>query len=162
MTAISTQARGLGVRQLLWIAALLVLLGTLGWLGRTLLGAQQAALQLLPTQVPCDLRRGPCSAGDGQRQILFAIDSAAIESSHPLNLRVELQGFTADAVAIELQGRDMFMGQNRFLLEAQDDGSYRAQGRLPVCTTDLMVWRATVRISEGQRQLGGLFDFEAR
>ncbi|MCW8885825.1 MAG: hypothetical protein OQK12_11305 [Motiliproteus sp.] len=157
-----SQQNGMKWQQLAWIIALLVLLGYLGWLGRTLMESQDQSVELLPGEAPCDIRNAPCTAARAQQQILFAIDSPTLDSSTPVDLRVELQGFDSDKVEVELQGRDMFMGENTYKLKPQPDGSFRATGYLPVCTTDLMVWRATVRIKEGQKTLGGVFDFEAR
>ncbi len=150
------------VRQLIWILVLVTLLGYLGWLGRTLMEAQDLSLDMIPASEPCDIRNAPCVASRDQQQILFAIDSEKIDSNHPIQMRVELAGIDADTVRIELQGADMFMGENSYSLKRQADGSYQAEGRLPVCTTDLMTWRATVQVSEGQRTLASAFDFDAR
>ena len=157
-----SQANGLKWQHIAWIVTLIALLAYLGWLGRTLMESQDMAVEMLPATAPCDIRNAPCTAALGQQKILFAIDSATLDSSHPVNLRVELDGFDSDKVEVELQGRDMFMGENTYKLEPQQDGSFRATGYLPVCTTDLMVWQATVRIHEGQKTLGGRFEFEAR
>ena len=162
MDTVTANENGFKLRQWIWLLLLVALLGYLGWLGRTLLDAQNQTVDMLPPSAFCDIRQGPCMAGSEARQILFAIDSAKIDSNHPIDIRVELKGFESDRVEVELQGRDMFMGQNSYRLERQTDGSYRTQGRLPVCTTDLMVWRATVRVNEGQQVTGGAFDFEAR
>ncbi|OMH25611.1 hypothetical protein [Motiliproteus sp. MSK22-1] len=158
----ATSANKIRPSLVIWVLLLTVLLGYLGWLGRTLLQAQSLAVDILPNAAPCDIRTGPCVASRDQLEIIFAIDSPALDSSHPINLRVELKGFETDKVEVELQGRDMFMGQNTYKLNQQTDGSYRTEGRLPVCTTDLMTWRATVRVHEGQKVTGGTFDFEAR
>lgn len=149
-------------QQWLWILLLVSLLGYLGWLGRTLMESQDLSVDVLPATALCDIRTAPCIAQRGTQQITFAIDSTTLDSKHPVNLRVELKGFESDKVEIDLQGRDMFMGENTYSLEKQSDGSYRAMGQLPVCSTDLMTWRATVRIQQGQQWLGGIFDFEAR
>ncbi len=149
-------------QQGLWILLLVGLLGYLGWLGRTLMESQDLSVDILPGTAKCDIRSAPCIAQRGTQHITFAIDSAELDSKHPVNLRVELKGFDSDKVEIDLQGRDMFMGENTYSLTRQQDGSYRAEGQLPVCSTDLMTWRATVRIQQGQQWLGGIFDFEAR
>ncbi|MEH6625369.1 MAG: hypothetical protein V7739_02915 [Motiliproteus sp.] len=149
-------------QQWLWILLLISLLAYLGWLGRTLLESQNLPVDILPGTAQCDIRHAPCVAQRGTQQITFAIDSTELDSKHPVKLRVELAGFESERVEIDLQGRDMFMGENTYSLQRQQDGSYRAEGQLPVCSTDLMTWRATVRIQQGQQWLGGIFDFEAR
>ena len=158
----ANNANKMKLSQVIWVLLLVALLGYLGWLGRTLLQAQSLDIDILPNAAPCDVRTSPCIAYRDQMEILFAIDSTTLDSSHPIDLRVELKGLNADKVEVELQGRDMFMGQNTYKLIQHEDGSYRAEGRLPVCTTDLMTWRATVRVNEGQKLTGGTFDFDAR
>jgi hypothetical protein len=115
----------------------------------------------LITPAPCDLSAGPCQATRGTEQIRFAIESPQIGSHALLQLRVHLEGLAADSIEVDFQGRDMYMGINRVALNKQADGSYWGEGRLPVCTTGEMPWRARVIITQQNSQVGSWFDFMA-
>ncbi|MFT6916946.1 MAG: hypothetical protein ACJAWL_003290 [Motiliproteus sp.] len=140
-----------------------LLLGVSLWLGQQLLQQRDSDARLFAPQ-PCDpeqLQQG-CSALNGKQQIRFFIDSDEINSHAPLALRVDLQGFDAQQVDVELQGVDMYMGELRVSLERGSDNQFRAQGQLPACTTGTMTWRARVWITDTDGRSGSWFDFTAR
>ena len=119
--------------------------------------------------LPCannHLKTGCIAQNGPEQQIRFMIDSDEIASHLPMDYRVELKGFDTDEinkVEIELQGKEMYMGELRFALQRGEDGFYRGSGQLPACTTEAMVWRATVWISQsGQNPTGSWFDFKAK
>ena len=139
-----------------------LLLGISLWLTQQLL-TERSGDERLFAPLPCDpelLHQG-CGALKGEQQIRFFIDSAPVGSHTPLAFRVELQGFEAQRVELELQGRDMYMGELRLSLERGSDGQYRAQGQLPVCTTGAMIWRARVWVIQPSGRSGSWFDFTA-
>ncbi len=149
----------------LWILLLCctLLLGGSLWLGQALLQQRSGDARLF-APLPCNpeqLRQG-CSAQNNARQIRFFIDSETIDSHAPIAFRIDLQGFDPQLVEIELQGRDMYMGELRRVLERGSDGQYRVLGQLPACTTGLMTWRARVWITEASGLSGSWFDFSAR
>lgn len=137
----------------------LLLLAVLGWQARGWLAEQEGQLDLFAAP-PCDLTQGPCEARRGEQGVRFSIEGP-IDSQRPLPLRVEIAGMDADQVAVDFQGVEMFMGHNRFVLQPQTDGSYRGEGRLPVCTTGPMRWRARVLVTRNNTTTGSWFDFTA-
>lgn len=145
-------------RFLVLLFAALALLLILGWLARDWLAAQNDPFDLFAAP-PCDLGQGPCEARRGQTWLRLGIEGP-LDAHQPLPLRVEISE-PADQVAVDFQGVEMFMGHNRFVLKPQPDGSYRGEGRLPVCTTGAMRWRARVLITRGGTTHGSWFDFTA-
>lgn len=140
-----------------------VLLGISLWFGQQLLEQRSGDARLF-APLSCNsaqLQQG-CSALNGEQQIRFFIDSEQIDSQTPLAFRVELQGFEAQQVELELQGVDMYLGELRLAMERGSDAQYRAQGQLPACTTGAMVWRAKVWITQVSGRSGSWFDFLAR
>ncbi|RDE25190.1 hypothetical protein DV711_06435 [Motiliproteus coralliicola] len=127
---------------------------------------QAEAGNQLFSPLPCSkgqLKTG-CIAQQGvDKEIRFIIDSDEVNSNAPLDYRVQLKGFEADKVEIDLQGKDMYMGELRMKLERGEDGFYRGRGQLPACTTEEMTWRATVWIAQsGEEPTGSWFDFDAK
>lgn len=145
------------------LTACTLLLGISLWLGQQLLAQRSSAEQLF-APLPCNpaqLQQG-CSALNGTQQIRFFIDSAQLDTNEALAFRVELQGFEAQQVELELQGLDMYMGELRLTLERGSDAQYRTQSRLPACTTNVMTWRARVWVTQPSGRSGSWFDFSAR
>tara|TARA_R110002167_G_scaffold70379_1_gene198310 strand:+ start:12126 stop:12662 length:537 start_codon:yes stop_codon:yes gene_type:complete len=169
-------------RMLILLVGCSLLLAASLWLGQDLLKRQDNDTRLFAPQ-PCDpsqlqpqlqpqlqsqphsqrrLEQQGCNAQREKQQVHFFIDSAEISSQAPIPFRVKLQGFEPQRVEIELQGRDMYMGETRFTLVRGEDGQYRGHGQLPVCTTGMMTWRARVWITEAAATRGSWFDFLAR
>lgn len=113
-------------------------------------GAQQHA---------CNLQEGTCEAGD----ILVSISPRPIQSLQPLTLEVRTDDRSVDSVTADLQGAEMYMGQNRFAL-APVAGENRWQGssELAVCTTGTMRWRLTLTLMRGDRSIQHQFEFDAK
>ena len=145
-------------RLLALLLGALALLLILGWLARGWLAERDARLDLFAAP-PCDLGQGPCEARRGDDWLRLGIEGP-LDAHRPLPLRVEISK-PADQVAVDFQGVEMFMGHNHFVLQPQADGSYRGEGRLPVCTTGTMRWRARVLITRGGTTHGSWFDFNA-
>ncbi|MEH6472382.1 MAG: hypothetical protein V7752_14125 [Halopseudomonas sp.] len=150
-------------RMWLLLIACGLLLSVSLWLGNSL-RQQLSSNEQLFAPLPCatsQLQQG-CRAVSGEQQVNFFIDSAEIGSHAPMDIRVDLQGFSPQRVELELQGRDMYMGQLRVALQQGDDAQYRVTAQLPVCTTGIMTWRARILITEATGLSGSWFDFEAR
>lgn len=137
-----------------------VLLGLSLWFGQRLIQDPINTVLFAPTR-GCQLPQQQCSAIDGTRTIQLTVESDTLSSHQPIPVRVVLGGYNPSQVSIRLQGAEMYMGENSTPLQHQDDGSYRADIQLPVCTTGTMLWRAQVIIEQAGTSTGSWFDFEA-
>jgi hypothetical protein len=110
----------------------------------------------------CDLQHAACTAPlpDGGK-ITFALTPRPILVIVPLEMRVDLEGVSADKVAVDFSGVSMNMGFNRQTLAAAGAGHFSGQGTLPVCVTGRMLWQATVLIEAGRTRIAVPFRFEA-
>ena len=108
----------------------------------------------------CDLRAGPCtsSLNDG-RAIRFSIEPRSIPPLTPLLLRVDVIGFSAQKVDVDLNGVGMDMGYNRITLSPVADGHFSATGSLSVCIRNVMKWEALVTIESEDAQITAPFRF---
>lgn len=120
----------------------------------------------------CQLPQDTCFAKlKGQKQLSFNLDNQQPKPLEPLPISVELKGYT-DAelenlqLEIDLQGRDMYMGYNRTLMEYQGYGRFTATPILSLCTENIMVWRASVLIhptnTDPPETYGSYFDFTVK
>ena len=137
---------GLAVLTVFVVAAALLAQQTL----RVGQGAEQHA---------CDLQQGTCEAGD----ILVSITPRPIQSLQPFILEVRTDDSSVDRITADLQGAEMYMGQNRFSL-APVAGENRWQGssELAVCTTGTMRWRLTLTLLRDDRAIQHQFEFDAK
>lgn len=149
---------------LILIAALaLFLIG--GWFASSYF-SRPAALAEAPLMSPagCDITRQSCTVKQGDIAITLDIDAEQVRSMMPLNYRVKVEGADVQAVMLDMQGVDMFMGLNQTQLKPSTElpGWYTGSGELGVCTTGEMTWRATVTVntSAGPVQTG--FEFRAQ
>jgi len=117
----------------------------------------------------CQLPQDTCLVKlENPKQLTFTLNKAEPRPLETLPLSVELKGYS-DAelenlqVEIDLQGRDMYMGYNRTLMEYQGFGRFTANPILSICTEEIMVWRASVLINNTAQEqpatYGSYFDF---
>lgn len=143
--------------------------------GALMLGnAAIAAYKVWPTLFPavaeqavldpqCDLRAGPCVSVLGDdRSLSLAIEPLTIPVLQPLQLTVDLKGIEASQVEVDFAGAAMNMGFNRVTLNAQGDGRFAGEGRLPVCVRGRMLWEARVLAHTDQGLLSAPYRFETR
>lgn len=110
----------------------------------------------------CDLHRTACAASlpSGGR-ILFSLTPRPIPVVTPLEMRVDIEGVTADRVAVDFAGVSMNMGFNRSALTPSGEGRFTGQATLPVCVTGRMTWQATVLVETGRTRIAVPFRFDA-
>ncbi|WP_236645271.1 hypothetical protein [Aidingimonas lacisalsi] len=113
-----------------------------------------------PPETPCDLHQGQCRAALGLHADMTLRIDGPIDTSRSLPLTVHLDGVDANAVTVEFVGRSMSMGANRVELEATDDGEFRGEGELGVCSETVMPWRAQVIVETDEGRKGSWFDFD--
>lgn len=93
----------------------------------------------------CDLRAGPCTSRLNKgAEVSFGIEPKSIPMLEPLGLSVVVKGLKTQAVEVDFEGQEMYMGFNRPRLIAQADGRFSGEARLPVCVRDAMEWEARV------------------
>lgn len=77
-----------------------------------------------------------------------------IDSAQPLvpaQLTVEWQDTDADQLVLSLAGREMEMGEPKFLLKKVSKGQYTGEVVLPVCTQESMTWVG--ELTDGQNTI---------
>ena len=140
------------IRQLLGLVVTGVLASSVGaasyWVWLSLFQVSQVEAFIDPD---CDLRAGACSSQlAGGATVNFSITPRSIPVIEPLQLTVDIEGLKVEAVEVDFNGADMYMGFNRFQLARQDDGIFTGEGRIPVCVREAMEWEARVRITAAQ------------
>ncbi len=115
-----------------------------------------------PEEADCELSQGACGAalGEGGSLTLDLGVDGEIRALERLPMTVALEGIEAESVVVDFIGRDMDMGLHRYPLARQDDGTFRGEGQIPICTETVMPWRARVIIATEQGRLGSGFNFE--
>lgn len=110
----------------------------------------------------CNLHLGVCSAPLPQGgRLTFSLTPRPIPVVEPLEMTVDLEGASAERVAVDFAGVSMNMGFNRPGLSQVATGRFAGQASLPVCVTGRMTWQATVLIEAGQTRIAVPFRFEA-
>jgi hypothetical protein len=109
----------------------------------------------------CDLNRGPCLATfPGGGVLRVNVTPRPVPLLTPVTVEVQLSGFTAESVDIDLNSPDMYMGYNRHTLVPQGGERFVGRTVLPVCVRDRMNWQMQVTARTRQGALGARFDFE--
>ena len=139
------------LRGLAWVALLLLILAAAALTSQWLTASRGATVH------DCDLQSGPCEMGNFQ----VSLGPAPIASLKPLTLNLEGTDTAWEQVTADLQGADMYMGQNRITLNKTASG-WQGTTELAVCTTGTMRWRLTLTLSQGERHQQHLFEFDAR
>ncbi|WP_139233029.1 hypothetical protein [Halomonas korlensis] len=108
----------------------------------------------------CDLRQGACTTrldGMAELSLEFGVHGP-VQALQVLPLEVRLEGLASRSAVVEFVGRDMDMGLHRFPL-TPDDGAFRGEGQIGLCTQAVMAWRANVVVDTPRGRLGTWFDF---
>ncbi len=128
------------------------------WYVTGYLNNQQASNVTWYPASDCQLPQDTCLVKlEKPKQLTFTLHKAEPKPLETLPLSVELKGYS-DAelenlqVEIDLQGRDMYMGYNRTLMEYQGFGRFTANPILSICTEEVMVWRASVLINHTDQE----------
>ena len=106
--------------------------------------------RLLPSG-ECDLHAGPCRSALGDGVVTFAIEPRSIPLMQTLRLSVSVDGLDVDEALVEIRGLNMEMGLNRTRLQRDDDGRWRGETILPICSQRRMHWEAAVRLIGRER-----------
>jgi hypothetical protein len=111
----------------------------------------------------CLLGSDTCIARHDHQLVALTLDKVPM-SATPMVFTTRLEGFEAESVVLDLQGKEMFMGINQVDMQQVQPGTWSVQTELPVCTTGRMTWHATVLIHEADRDhpIKAVFEFEAQ
>lgn len=142
-----------------WLAlsGLIVLLGSL--LGGYYLFKSWRTTNIVTLPIPnCDLNQGPCvsSLPSGER-VELRIKPTHMPVLTSLQLEVKTDKIPVKKIFIYFKGQEMNMGEFRYTLNRQKDGSYTAQTILPTCIDDNMAWQAIIHIEALNKQYSAPF-----
>lgn len=138
---------------LLWAALLLLILAVATYAQQRLDVNQGAKIH------DCDLQQGACEF----EGFTLSFGPSPIQSLQPMTLELETsEGVSFDQVVADLQGADMYMGQNRFSLTPSDGNGWQGDTELAVCTTGTMRWRLTLSLTRNGETQQHQFEFDAQ
>jgi hypothetical protein len=118
-------------------------------------------LKIITFPVPdCDLRKGPClSKLPTGESIELDIRPTQMPVLTYVQLKVKTDQILVKKVSIYFKGAEMNMGEFRYTLLMQKEGSYSTQTILPTCIHDHMVWHAIVHIEAPNKRYSAPFVF---
>lgn len=151
--------------QFVTVSILALVLGVaVVWLPEQLNQQQTSADQLTLSNPDCSITDGPCQATKDDFQVQLSVDATQIHSATPLTFEIEVSDPSVDAVALHLEGRDMYMGLNQKQFSRVEGSDTRWQGttELAICTTGEMIWRAKVLTRNNNRLSEAQFYFSAQ
>lgn len=149
----NTNTSASGYRWLLWGGLLLFILALASFAQRQISAGNGAKSH------DCDLQLGSCQ----QDGFNLSFGPTPIQSLQPLTLTLAATDDDRyDQVTADLQGADMYMGQNQFILEQTEDNLWQANTELAVCTTGSMKWRLTVSLTHNGTTQQHQFEFKAQ
>ena len=92
-------------------------------------------------EVQCDLTEG-CTLPDGSR-----VRAAAVSTKKPFDIYIEHAPASTEQVSISFSMKNMDMGFNRYALERQSSGDWRATRiRLPFCVEGRLDFTADITV----------------
>ncbi|GGX84775.1 hypothetical protein GCM10007160_10080 [Litchfieldella qijiaojingensis] len=148
--------------KLLIVVTLITMVVALWYLVDYYLRGSSEDVTWYPPTKPCDLQQGPCEASLGLDARLVLDIEGELQALETLPVEVQVEGIEATAVMVEFVGRNMNMGFNRFPLTLQEEGRFRGDAQIGVCTEAVMPWRAQVIIETSDGRKGSWFDFNVR
>ncbi|UTW13588.1 hypothetical protein [Marinobacterium rhizophilum] len=150
-----------GTRTLLMLLLAACLLASALLLPRLLASSQPPDLI---TEPGCDLSAGPCSSRAAEQSMTLALSSGPAQAGSTVQFSLQLKAVPAQAVWLQLEGRDMYMGINRIPLEKSADspGLWHGTTELAICTTELMQWQVRVEATAAATPITALFEFSSQ
>ncbi|MDD5297470.1 MAG: hypothetical protein PHU46_11210 [Rhodocyclaceae bacterium] len=123
-----------------------------GLLAVALLASGLLASLLITDVAPATCIAGRCVAGLAEGgQVALELGVSPSRASEPLSLRVTASGMSVARVEVSMVGVAMNMVDTRAELVRAEDGSWRGELVLPVCSSGPMEWRANVQVRGGWR-----------
>lgn len=150
-------------RTVLVILPLLVIVALgYGW-GRHWMASQISAtppIEVVPEEA-CALHRAPCEILLPDGHALSVELSTAPVPLQPFRVQLYASDAPLQAVSVDFQMVDMYMGLNRYSLERQVEGLWSREVMLPVCATGRSDWLMQLRLVVGEHTYGVTLPFEA-
>jgi len=159
----SNTKTSVGKGQLLLVGASIVALAASIWLPGLLQQNQLTGDIQLPAPDCLATDKG-CRTQQDQLSIGMQLDTQRVRAATPLQFEVELGNIPAEAVMVDLQGRDMYMGINQVQLSPVPDkpGFWQGETELAVCVTGEMTWQASVVAATTKARISTQFEFKAK
>ncbi len=112
----------------------------------------------------CSVNTGTCAAElSGGRRLTFGISPRDIPVMTPVRLTAEVEGGEILEVRVLIEGRDMYMGEQRIGLTQVEPGAFTGELIVPACEMDhAMVWLARVEVVSAEETEQFVFEFTAR
>lgn len=107
-----------------------------GFYAPTLLKSLSTSSELKPLDEYCVLSTAACV----QQDITMTLNVDNTQPLVPALLTVEWSDSEAEQLVLSLSGREMEMGEPKFLLNKVSPGKYMGEVVLPVCTQESMTW----------------------
>ncbi|PFG58569.1 hypothetical protein ATG66_1123 [Vibrio sp. ES.051] len=107
-----------------------------GFYAPTLLKSFSSSASIKPIDEYCFLSTTSCV----QENVTMTLNADSAQPLVPTTLNVEWDKNDAEQLVLTLSGREMEMGEPKFLLKQVAPGQYQGDIVLPVCTQDAMTW----------------------
>lgn len=107
-----------------------------GFYAPTLLKSLSTSSELKPLDEYCFLSTATCV----QQDVTMTLNVDNTQPLVPALLTVEWSDSEAEQLVLSLSGREMEMGEPKFLLNKVSPGKYMGEVVLPVCTQESMTW----------------------
>lgn len=107
-----------------------------GFYAPTLLKSFSSSTPIKPIDEYCFLSTASCV----QENVTMTLNADTAQPLVPTTLNVEWRTSDAEQLVLSLSGREMEMGEPKFLLKQVAPGRYQGDIILPVCTQDAMTW----------------------
>lgn len=108
----------------------------------------QSKAETWPLVKQCNLHQQACTAEHNGQKVTLDIAPKPIPVANPLKVSVTLDNLTAQALQIDINGHNMYMGYNRLPLEKVDEHHWRGSTMLAFCTNAKMEWIITLIIDK--------------
>jgi hypothetical protein len=118
-----------------------------GFYAPTLIKSLSTSSELKQLDEYCFLSTTACVQHDVS--MILNVDNA--QPLVPAQLTVEWSDSQAEQLVLSLSGREMEMGEPKFLLKKVSPGKYMGEVVLPVCTQESMTWVG--ELSDGQNTI---------
>ena len=112
---------------------------------------QQDVFERTAAPSDCVLQNGPCEQLVDGAPVRLAITPETIPLMQTLTLEVDVGDREPSQVAVDIRGLNMDMGLNRTVLALSEEGGWRGETILPVCSQRRMEWEAAVQIETNKR-----------
>ncbi len=107
-----------------------------GFYAPTLIKSLSAPSELKPLDEYCFLSTATCI----QKNVSMTLNADSAQPLVPVQLSVGWPDTEAEQLVLSLAGREMEMGEPKFLLKKVSPGQYSGEVILPVCTQESMTW----------------------